>query len=425
MDYRGVCYNGSMKIYISGIAGTGVGPLALLAKAAGHGVYGSDKNSGMILPELDKAGIDVEIGNQDGSFLERTFRETGVDWFVHTSALPENHPEILKAKQLGIKISKRDEFLNYICKEENLWLVGVAGTHGKTTTTAMIVWTAIALKMPVAYLVGTTLGFAPTADYSKGDQFLVLEADEYDRNFLAFNPEIAVIPTISYDHPDIYPTENDYNQAFEQFKSQSKVILEPNGIDEGIELVGRARKIDAGLALRALEKMWELSKEEGEFPRDLAVQILNAFPGVGRRFERLIPGVYTDYAHHPEEIAATINLAEEEAAKRGLKGVVAVYEPHQNTRQHEVREGYKNAFEGVNRLFWLPTYLTREDESLSVITPAEFIQDLEGGFEAEPAEAGDVLGERLCVLRDEGYLILLMTAGPADGWLRDEIRNWE
>ena len=111
-------------------------------------------------------------------------------------------------------------------------------------------------------------------------------------------------------------------------------------------------------------------------------------------------------------------MAREEAEKTGKKGVVAVYQPHQNTRQHEVRHLYPHAFDGADRLYWLPTYLTRENEALAVLTPGDFIRDLAVRDRAFAAELNDSLAEELKELQREGYLILLMTAGPADGWLR-------
>lgn len=405
-----------MNIYISGISGTGMGPLAIMAKNAGHFVIGSDLNKGPIVDELNAAGIEYKIGEQDGEFLKQKNAENKIDWFVYTSALPENHPELLAAKELGIKTSKRDELIAYLVKELNLKMVAVAGTHGKTTTTSMIIWAAKQLNLPVSYLVGTTLGFAKSGSYDKEDKFFVYEADEYDRNFLHFFPWLSLVTFVSYDHPDIYKTEEDYKNAFEQFKSQSESVINGGEIDERFNLAGKARREDATTAKKAIEKICEsLGREITE---EEIIRVLNDFPGVGRRFERITDGVYSDYAHHPEEIAATIEMANEEALRTGKRGVVAVYEPHQNTRQHEVKGGYKSAFNGAEVLYWLPTYLTREDKSLAIISPSEFIESLDHPEIGEPAEMNDDLKNELINLRKEGYLILLMTAGPADTWLR-------
>ena len=423
-----------MKVYISGISGTGMGPLALMAKNAGMTVVGSDRQAGPIVDELKKAGIEFEIGEQNGDYLQK---QDNIDWFVYTSALPEDHPELVFAKNHNIKVSKRDEFIAYLVKELGLKMVAVAGTHGKTTTTSMLIWAAKKLGIKASYLVGTTLGFAESGSYKDGDEFFIYEADEYDRNFLKFSPWLALITFVSYDHPDIYRTEEDYKDAFKTFEMQSQNVIfgsplaAPDSLeylteknisarviidsDSRFNLAGQARREDATLALNALRKMMSIDDEA-------IVKVLNEFPGVGRRFEKIADGVYSDYAHHPEEIKATIEIAQEEAERTGKKGVVALYEPHQNIRQHEVKDGYKNAFTGVSKLFWLPTYLTREDPNLKIITPEDFIADLENRELAEPAELDEELATEIKKYQSDGYLVLLMTAGPADMWLRNMIQ---
>lgn len=424
-----------MKIYISGISGTGMGPLALMAKNAGFEVVGSDLAAGAIYDELSKNDINVKIGPQDGEFLKEQI--DGVDWFVHTSALPADHPELVIAKSAGIKCTKRDELTAFLVEKLGLKMVAVAGTHGKTTTTSMIVWAALKLGLPVSYIIGTTIGFAPSGAYHDGDKYFIYEADEYDRNFLKYHPWLAVIPSVSYDHPDIYPTPEDYLAAFAEFKNQSESVIEntTNGIvrsgedlspvcfkPEHFGLAGPARRVDASLAAEAtLSMLIDFANSRGELiDHDLneEVKILNEFPGAGRRFERIADGIYTDYAHHPEEIAATVKMALEEAKIRGLGDVVVVYQPHQNTRQHEVLHGYRNAFDGAKKVFWLPTYLTREDPTLKVLTPEDLISELENPAIAEPAELDEALATQIREYQKSGNLVLLMTAGPADTWLR-------
>ena len=403
-----------MNIYISGISGTGMGPLALMAKQAGFTVWGSDLAKGAIYDELINAGIEVCIGEQDGEFLREKLNN-GVDWFVYTSALPENHPELILAREAGIKYTKRDDFTAFLVSELGLKMVAVAGTHGKTTTTAMIVWVALKLGLSVAYIVGTTLGFAISGAYKPGDKYFVYEADEYDRNFLKYHPWLAVIPAVSYDHPDIYPTREDYETAFLQFKTQSEKVVEKSSFDENeFKLAGEVRRKDAALAAEAILVM------APKIRREDIVKILSEFPGVGRRFEKISDGVYTDYAHHPEEIAATMGVAKDEKQLHGKKGIVAVYQPHQNTRQHEVRDGYFDAFLGADKVYWLPTYLTRENPDLPVLSPEELIDGLANKDVAEAAELDDGLAEKLRKYVADGYLVILMTAGPADGWLREK-----
>lgn len=428
----------SMKIYISGISGTGMGPLALMAKKAGFEVCGSDLSAGAIMPELKKAGIEVEVGKQDGKYLKRKIEE-GIDWFVYTSALPNNHPELVVAREAGVKLSKRDDFTEFLVEKLKLKMVAVAGTHGKTTTTSMIVYAAIQLGLPVSYIAGTTLGFAPSGAYHEGDKYFVYEADEYDRNFLKYHPWLAVLPSVSYDHPDIYATREEYLKAFEQFKDQSEKIIEDTGKGlkwqntleptyraDDFEVAGEVRRKDAALAANAIiEMMVDNSKVSGkELSVDTLniIDILNGFPGVGRRFEKLAEGIYTDYAHHPEEIEATIKIAREEARIDEKNNVIVVYQPHQNKRQHEVRKYYQEAFKGADKVYWLPTYLVRDDESnLPILTPEELISDIHDKDKIEIADTNEGLFKKIVEHAENGDLVVLMTAGPADVWLREKL----
>lgn len=428
-----------MNIYISGISGTGMGPLALMAQNAGYHVFGSDQNRGAISDELDQANIPFEIGNQDGSFLAQIHEKYQIDWFVYTSALPENHPELQLARTLGLKLSKRDELTATLVKELNLKMVAVAGTHGKTTTTAMLIWVAKQLNLPASYIVGSTLNFAPSGSYQPNDQYFIYEADEYDHNFLHFEPWLSLITFVSYDHPDIYPTVESYQEAFLTFEKQSQSVIfasreaagknltllssqDPqvlSSIDPRLTLAGIARREDANLVLHAIKKI--LQDQNLQVSEDQVIQALNQFPGVGRRFERLTDGLYTDYAHHPEEIKATIEIAKEEAKNLHKQGVVVVYQPHQNTRQHEVFHLYREVFSEADQLFWLPTYLTREDESLRVYTPEYFIGSLVNPKIASPVNLDQDLIIKLKNLYQQNYLIILMSAGPADSWFRNQL----
>ncbi|MCL1839813.1 Mur ligase domain-containing protein [Candidatus Saccharibacteria bacterium] len=409
-----------MNVYFSGISGTGIGPLAELAVDAGFTVFGSDRAEGVITKDLRQKGIDLKIGDQDGSFLRQKYENEGIDWFVYTSALPSDHPELLLAKELGIKTTKRDSFLSHIIAEHKLNLVAIAGTHGKTTTTAMIIWACHKLVLPISYLVGSSLPWAASAKYSKTSNFFVYEADEYDRNFLEFHPWLSIITTETYDHADTYKTPAEYREAFAEFKNHSEHVI--STIDAlpvtGLTLAGELRRYDAQLAFSAVSMMaLEMNACLSIKSSDI-ISALNSFPGAGRRFEQIAPGAYSDYAHHPEEVAATVAMARELVDRDKYAGLIVVYEPHQNTRQHQVKDNYKEAFAGVDKLFWLPTYLTREDPKLKTITPKDFIAKLDHKDIAEPAEANDQLAQTLKDLHAKNNLIILMTAGPADTWFR-------
>ena len=406
-----------MKVYFSGISGTGIGPLAELAQDAGFTVFGSDLKPGAISDELNERQIDVNYGPQDGEFLRKKIAEEGVDWLVYTSALPNDHAELQVAREAGIKCTKRDEFLAELITQKNLKMIAVAGTHGKTTTTAMLIWALSQLGIPASYLVGTTLSWDDSGKFNPESEYFIYEADEYDRNFLAYHPYIAAITCIDYDHPDIYPTVEEYRAAFDVFMSQSQYVVKNTTVNSSITLVGGLRRQDASIALEVIEKI----APELDFQK--IVDVLNAFPGAGRRFEKIAHGIYSDYGHHPNEISSTVKMAVELKERDKYAGLAIIYQPHQNTRQHEVRHEYKHAFVGADKIFWLPTYLTRENPDLKILTPEELIEDTETKDQTEVVELNDELEEKIRQLHNDNWLIILLTAGPADGWLREKFAD--
>ncbi|MDR3297910.1 MAG: Mur ligase domain-containing protein [Candidatus Nomurabacteria bacterium] len=406
-----------MNIYFSGISGTALAPLALLATHAGHQVFGSDLAQGAAADELAEQGLDTHYGPQDGIFLKKQFTEKGIDWFVYTSALPSDHTELQLAKQLGIKkITKRDALLSEIIATNHLKLVAIAGTHGKTTTTAMLIWTCHQLSIPISYSVGSTLPWAKSGDFNPSAQYFIYEADEYDRNFLHFHPQISLITTEDYDHTDTYPTRESYHQAFAQFRAQSDTVIENTPEIPSITLVGELRRKDASLAFQALKLISNTNDVS-------IIAALNTFPGAGRRFEKLTDNIYSDYAHHPQEISATLKMARELVDQSGFASLTILYQPHQNTRQHEILSAYHNAFDQADQILWLPTYLTREDPNLSILAPKDFIATLSNPQKATAVDLNDSLIQTLSDLTAQNHLILLMSAGPADPWLRNAIKN--
>ena len=406
-----------MKVYFSGIGGTGIGPLAELAQDAEFEVFGSDLKEGAISEELRERHIEVAYGEQDGSFLQKMIDERGVDWLVYTSALPQDHAELKLARESGINCTKRDEFLAELIRQKELKMIAVAGTHGKTTTTAMIIWAMKQLNIPVSYLVGTTISWGDSGKYDPDSEYFVYEADEYDRNFLAYHPYLAAITCIDYDHPDIYPTPADYRAAFDKFLGQCEHVVKNTTVKSGITLVGGLRRQDASIALEVIEKI------APQINYEKILEVLNDFPGAGRRFEKITRGVYSDYGHHPNEIASTVKMAVELKERDEYKGLAVIYQPHQNTRQHEVRHEYKNAFVGADKIFWLPTYLTRENPDLEILTPEMLFGETETKDQTEAAELNDALADKIHQLHDDNWLIILMTAGPADTWLREQFKN--
>jgi UDP-N-acetylmuramate--alanine ligase len=192
-----------MHIFFSGIGGTAIGPLALIASQAGYEVSGSDKQDSQYIQYLRKHGIEnIHIG-QTRENIAKVHDAKPIDWFVYTSALPlenPNAPELIFCQEQNIKTSKRDELLNEILRQKRLKMIAVAGTHGKTTTTAMIVWLFKQLDMEISYSVGAKISFGDMGQYNKISKYFVYECDEFDRNFLAFKPFLSVISGFSWDH---------------------------------------------------------------------------------------------------------------------------------------------------------------------------------------------------------------------------------
>lgn len=417
-----------MNIYFSGIGGVGLGPLAEIAVDAGHKISGSDPVDTLMAQHLAKRGVKISR-DQTGVFLESQHSDLPIDWFVQTSALPDNHPELKAARELGIKISKRDELLAEIIREKNLKLIAVAGTHGKTTTTGMFVWALQQLEIPVSYSVGTTLTFGPSGHFDPASEYFVYECDEFDRNFLQFHPHLSLVTSVDYDHPDTYPTEDDYKSAFRQFVHQSDASIlwqkdadyiatrEPSAwclqSDEvlSLSIPGEHNRRNATLVLKAIER---LGIGENISNRDA----ISTFPGTDRRFEKLADNLYSDYGHHPVEISATLAMARELS-----DDVVLVYQPHQNVRQHEIIDQYTDCFTDANDIYWLPTYQTREDPSLRILAPQELTKNIVNKEVVHITALSGELWRNIQSARQRGALVLCMGAGSIDDWIRLQLRK--
>ncbi len=427
-----------MHIYFSGIGGAGIGPLAQIAHQAGYEVSGSDQQGSQYVGYLKKHGIaDIRVG-QSYEGIAKDHERTPIDWFVHSSALPADHPELKFCREQGIKVSKRDELLNRILNEKKLKLIAVAGTHGKTTTTAMVTWLFKQLDEPISYLLPAKTSFAEMGEYDPKSKYFVYECDEFDRNFLAFEPNISLITGVSWDHHEIFPTREDYQAAFREFISQSGhtfiwqedadyLGLPDSGgtevLDSGnpkigeIGLLGSYNRLDAWLAVLAVHKA--TGKPAAEL-----LGIINRFPGLSRRMEPIVPNLYSDYAHTPEKIRGAMSVASEMAGDTGQK-LVIVYEPLTDRRQHHMMDDYKDCFSGADKLYWIPSYLAREDPDQRIIPPAELITHLDNPSIAEPMERDAKLKKAIQKHLDAGDMVVCMAGGGGDSlddWLREEFK---
>lgn len=428
-----------MNLYIVGIGGAGLSALAQLALDCGYNVTGSDIAPSLGTQAVENRGVFIDY-EQSAAAISRSHHNLNIDWVIYTSACSEDNPQLIYAREQGIKTTKRDDFLNYVLQAKNLKLIAVAGTHGKTTTTAMIVWTMQQLGVPVSYLIGSNISFGPSSRYQEGSEYFVLEADEYDRNFLKFSPYISLITNIDYDHPDIYPSKQEYYDAFCLFAkhTQSSLIIWKDSYDRCINC-----KFQDNLKIYSFDKVSPQNKEylsfislagnhnrENAFLAISAMSLIstidsatiakhmNTFPGTQRRFEKLKDNLYSDYAHHPSEIRATLQMASEIS-----ESVVTIYQPHQNTRQHEVLDEYRNIFDHVKHVYWLDTFLSREKKDIHVITPSEFIDKLseQSKLHTTPAKLDDDLIAAIHNYIQNGHLVVVIGAGSIDEWARTHL----
>jgi UDP-N-acetylmuramate--alanine ligase len=310
---------------------------------------------------------------------------------------------------------------------KDLRMIAVAGTHGKTNTTAMVAWALEQADIPVSYSIGARIPFGPFGKYDESSKYFIYEADEFDRNFLQYSPAISIVTNIAFDHPDTYVDQIDYDSAFAHFinKSDSVYIYADdfNGAGDRIHVFGKdddesTTKL-AGKYIRQNARL-VLEMLHGEFGIEYqaAANYLNNFPGTSRRMEKLSENLYSDYAHHPDEIRATIQMASEIN-----DSVVAIYQPHQNIRQHEVMDSYTDCFEGTKNIYWLPTYLSRENEELDILTPDELIEGLTNRNIAHPADMNKDLLSAIKQHISEGSLVVGMSAGNLDHWLRSNFEK--
>jgi UDP-N-acetylmuramate--alanine ligase len=429
-----------MHIFFSGIGGYGIGPLALITHQAGFEVSGSDKQVSSSITYLRDHGIENIVIGQSLEQIDAINKKTKIDWFVYSSAITlenDTPPEIQYCIENKIKHTKRDEFLNYLLKEKGLNLIAVSGTHGKSTTTAMIIWLFLRLDMPISYSIGAKINFGDYGSFNPKSKYFIYEADEFDRNFLSFNPHLSVISGVSWDHHEIFPTKEDYINAFQEFLTKSettllykdaadylgvndndKVKIVDSSLADQIKLYGRYNRLDALLALKTVQQITNKSDTE-------LIKIMDDFPGLSRRMEEIVQNLYSDYAHTPEKIKAAINVAEEIAQKKNQK-IYVIYEPLTNRRQHYIKEQYVDCFDGVEHIYWVPSYLAREMPEQALLSPKELINYLGNPSIAETADLNQQLIDQINLRLKNGDMVMALSGGGGnslDEWLRANFKN--
>jgi UDP-N-acetylmuramate--alanine ligase len=294
------------------------------------------------------------------------------------------------------------------------------------------------LGVPVSYSLGAKISFGEMGNYDPASEYFIYECDEFDRNFLAFHPYLSIISGVAYDHHEIFPTEENYQEAFHDFigQSQKAVIWQEDfkklslsekpeftvldytdtNIDQ-IQLPGLYNRRDGWLAITGVQLL------TNDFTEKL-IEYMGDFPGVARRFERITENLYSDDAHTPEKILGCMSVARELSNKTRQK-IVVVYEPLTNRRMHYLGAEHHSVFDGASAVYWVPSYLAREDPSLRILSPEELITNLSSDLQnlAKPMKLDSKLKVTIQNHLQQGDLVVAMAGGGAgslDEWLRKE-----
>ena len=335
------------RFWFVGIGGAGMSALALVARAWGAEVGGSDRARSSYVERLEAAGIQVAIGHDAASVPE------GAEVVV-SSAIGEDNPELEVTRARDAKTLRRGELLAELVAMRPS--IVVAGAHGKTTTTGMIAFVLDRLGLDPAFLIG---GEIPQLDGNAraGEGWLVAEGDESDRSLELLRPRIAVLTNVDLDHHSTFASENEVRELFDRWlalapESVRGDELEP--VDLELALAGEHNRRNAAVALAALE----LAGVE----RDDAERVLPEFSGVGRRFERRGEArgvtVYDDYGHHPREIAATLAAARDTA---GSGRVLVLFQPHLYSRTRHLAHELAHALAAADAVAVTSVYAAREE----------------------------------------------------------------
>lgn len=396
------------NVHLVGIGGAHMSAIGRILLSRGHAISGSDLRATTVTEAMQALGATVFIGPHDA----KNVGDAGL--VVTTSAAVGTNPELEEARRRGIPLLKRADMVAKLM--EGMFGVGVSGCHGKSTTSGLIAYILAAAGRDPSYLIGAEVpGLGTNAAAGTGEH-VVVEADEYDRAFLSYHLDVAVVTNVEADHLDYYGTWEAVQEAFRQFASQVQgtlVLCADNaealslrkhaaagtqvvtyGLEQTIPVdqsggVGSPdwtatdiRETDDGQQFTALHN----GEAFGVFTTPLAgrhmVQnalgaivackaagltaeeirpALAAYGGVKRRFERVGEAagvlVMDDYAHHPTEIAA---LAQAARARFPGRRIVAMFQPHTYARSRYLLDGFKRCFTGFDRLFILETYAARE-----------------------------------------------------------------
>lgn len=436
-------------VHFIGIGGSGLSAIARFLHQKGITVTGSDRSASALADELRAEGIPVEIGHRAEQIL-------GADLVIRSSAVPDTNPEVTAAQTAGIPVLKRADFLPTLLN--GYTVLAVAGTHGKTTTTAMLAHLLDALHQNPSYIIGG-ISHNLRGNAHAGSQYFVIEADEYDRMFLGMQPNLIILTYVEHDHPDCYPTLENYRQAFQTFVEQllpAGTLIACTDNAEVINLIPHLRAgrrlITCGTNPTATYQANHLTTNDlGGFSFDLEIdhqvvqrvdlQVPGAhnvrnmlaalaaidslgfstaaacaaavnFQGTGRRFE--VRGtanqvtIIDDYAHHPTEIRATLAAAK---ARYAGRRIWVVWQPHTFSRTLALWNDFTGAFGDADYLLVTDVYAAREsDPGFQTVTLVNAIQHSAVSHMPTLTDAESYLLNHL----RPGDVLLVLSAGNAD-----------
>lgn len=387
------------RIHFIGIGGVGVNALAKYALDCGLRVSGSDAKINSLCKELMDRGAAISEG-EDGSCVD------GADLVVYSSAIKWDNAELARARVLNIPTLERQQLLHEVASGFHT-VVGIAGTHGKTTTTAMLSHILASSKRNFASMIGgESVDYGNYVNNCGGDKdIFVVEACEYKRNFLTLNPTVAVVTNVECDHPDCYADISDVRAAFDEYLSGAAIKIYAEGDElDGYKVYVKTKSENAKYSQNAgssLNTEYLLKTDgnqhvlfkDGKYVDDIvlgeggdynfknamfavasagvlgidtkcALDALRSFRGVKRRFELggYVDGVpvYFDFAHHPTEIGCVLDRASEYGK------ILAVFQPHTYSRTQAYFDDFVKVFgahKSIGTLVLMPTYAARENPS--------------------------------------------------------------
>ena len=408
----------------------------------GHSVTGSDIVDSKYINALRDLGASVNIGHSAENLPE------DCDAVIVSTAIRENNPELVKAKELGIKIYHRSDLLKEIAEsaqKKDKCFIGFAGTHGKTTTSGFSSFVLDKAGLEPSFVVGGIVPEISTNAQCKNGKYFVAELDESDGTLVKYHPDVLVINNLEEDHLDFYKNGmSDIVKVFEQAISQSKKVI-VNADDTGIKNLkgdfitfglNEADYVAKNIQTTKLGTVFDIFYK-GEFLTNIFIQLTGIhniynllaiasamneigltvdckkeffaeFTGMGRRFQKVcdLDGilVYDDYAHHPTEIKAVLDGA---SAKFGKENIVAVFQPHRYTRLQGLWDEFKGAFPNAGRVIVTDVYEASEDPIIG-ITGENFANEAEYEHISGSIEQ---VAEKLLPTLKSGNIVIGLGAG--------------